>query len=162
MPVKKKSIKKPQKQTMVDFGTAITRFWSKYTDFDGVAQRSEFWFWWLFNFLVTSCLQLLVIIDPVVEGVFLIAWFIATFVPWLALYSRRFHDAGFSAKLLWLPLAVMFGIAIVFFLFGLLYASIEIMGATSLLLLLSAFGYFVFMIVVCLLPSKLKNNPYRK
>ena len=160
MPGKKKVVKKSEQQKMVGFGTAIARFWTNYVNFNGVAQRSEFWFWVLFNTLVTLPFQLLGMIDPVVEFVFLLPWWIVTFIPWLALYSRRFHDAGFSAKWLWVPLVVLFGSLFVFL--SLVFAAPEMIVITAVPLVLAFLGFGVFWLVVMLLPSKLKNNPYRK
>lgn len=36
----------------MDFITAVKTCLSKYADFNGRARRSEFWYWYLFNFIV--------------------------------------------------------------------------------------------------------------
>lgn len=165
MPAKKivkKVVQKQEKQKMVDFGTAIARFWTNYVNFSGCSQRSEFWFFILFNALVTMPFSIMGLANPVLEAVFMVPWYIATVIPFLALYSRRFHDAGFSAKWLWLPLVLIFG-------FGVLGAAsaaaddnFVMMVFVGISVLLTLGGFAIFWLVVCLLPSRLKNNPYRK
>jgi uncharacterized membrane protein YhaH (DUF805 family) len=78
---------------MIDFGTAITNFWSKYVDFTGTAQRSEFWFSRLFLFLVNIPLTLFEAIVPEFI-VFSVLWNLAIFIPVLSQSVRRFRDAG--------------------------------------------------------------------
>ena len=72
----------------IGFGEAIKNFFTNYANFSGRATRSEFWFAYLFNFLVG------------IVAVFIpfIGWMypIATFVPNLAIAWRRLHDIGKS------------------------------------------------------------------
>ena len=166
MPAKKATAKKvarkPQQQKMVDFGTAIVRFWTNYTNFNGTAQRSEFWFWVLFNAFVTLPFSIIGLFDPVAESVLLLPWWLATFIPWIALYSRRFHDAGFSAKLLWIPLLCIIGVFILLGLMSLAANVFEMFLFVSIVSSLALLGWCIFLFVVCLLPSKFKDNPYRE
>ena len=96
MPVKKKTVQRLEQQKMVDFGTAVTRFWTKYAEFDGVAQRSEYWFAVLFIFLVEFVFDLLVNAIPFM-GILYWVWSFAIIIPCLSVTARRLHDAGFSA-----------------------------------------------------------------
>ena len=157
MPVKKKVVKKLDQQKMVDFGTAVTRFWTKYAEFDGVAQRSEYWFAALFIFLVELVFNLLVNAIPFM-GILYWMWSFAIIIPCLSLGARRLHDAGFSAKwLLALWGAVLMGFV---FLIGGKLSLMFIFLAEALWVV--AGGITIFLFVVSLLPSKTKNNPYRR
>lgn len=98
----------------MSFGVAITSVLRQYADFDGYAQRSEFWWWMLFDGLMTGLLRA---IDPVtVAGdasaeIYLAGlWGIVALLPTLAVTVRRVRDAGYRpAVLLWLIVPV-FGI----------------------------------------------------
>lgn len=68
----------------VSFGDAISIAFSKYADFSGRARRSEFWWYCLFNFLMTMI--------PIVN----LIWFFAGIIPGLAISVRRLHDLGKS------------------------------------------------------------------
>lgn len=166
MPAKKTTAKKiarkPQQQKMVEFGPAIVRFWTNYVNFNGTAQRSEFWFWVLFNALVTLPFSIIGLFDPVAEYILLSPWWLATFIPWIALYSRRFHDAGFSAKWLWVPLVCIIVVNVLAA--GVFRATeaIEVVMVFSVLTIMALLAWSIFLIVVFLLPSKFKDNPYRK
>ena len=94
--------------TSMGMGAAIKTCFSKYATFSGRARRSEFWFWALFNFLMT--------LIPFV-GWFI--WPLVAFLPSLAVTVRRLHDTGKSGLLLLLFLIpfVNFILVIVFFVF---------------------------------------------
>lgn len=101
---------KPQSgyPTSMGMGAAIKICFSKYATFSGRARRSEFWYWTLFNFLMT--------LIPIV-GWFI--WPLVAFLPSLAVTVRRLHDTGKSGWLLLLFLIpfVNFILMIVFFIF---------------------------------------------
>lgn len=104
----------------IGFLDAFIRFFTKYARFDGRASRSEYWYWFLANAIVTVVLIGAfygVLIATLVGGsrvdeygrslgdaapspfafVFLGLWFLwwlATLVPNIALGWRRVHDAG--------------------------------------------------------------------
>ncbi|MFJ4296622.1 DUF805 domain-containing protein [Curtobacterium sp. NPDC089689] len=104
----------------IGFLDASTRFFKKYARFDGRASRSEYWYWFLANAIVTLVLigafyGVLVatilgstrvdaygnsVSEPArapIAFVFLGLWFLwwlATLVPNIALGWRRVHDAG--------------------------------------------------------------------
>lgn len=167
MPTAKKSNYKPKQQT-VDFGTAVARFWTKYVEFDGTAQRSEYWFVVLFSFLVNLPIWLITAVSREAGTFFSLLWSLAILIPGMALLSRRFHDAGFSAKWWWIPSVSIIG--------GLLFCSmlaaiadnagneeaLMLVGGLGALLALALIGFAIFWFVVTLLPSKFKDNPFRK
>ncbi len=69
----------------------------KYTDFSERARRKEFWFFFLFQWLVVAVLQ---VISPVLGAIASIIFF----VPMIAVGVRRLHDIDKSGwwVLLWL------------------------------------------------------------
>ncbi|NZD62130.1 DUF805 domain-containing protein [Rhizobium sp. WYCCWR 11290] len=81
------------------FGQAISSFFRKYVDFSGRASRSEFWFSVLFVVLVSIGLYL-VDRTAALNGI----WSLATFLPLIAIATRRFHDINRRGwhQLLWL------------------------------------------------------------
>ena len=75
----------------MNFGEAIKSVFSKYATFSGRARRSEFWYFFLLNFLVGIVLSLI----PVVSFLSAI-WTLVILIPFLAVTVRRFHDIGKS------------------------------------------------------------------
>lgn len=80
----------------------------KYSDFSGRASRSEFWWFFLFQTLVSFALMM------VAEKLTIIAT-LALLVPYLASAVRRLHDTGRSGW--WLLLSFVPLINLVFFYF---------------------------------------------
>jgi uncharacterized membrane protein YhaH (DUF805 family) len=79
------------------FGESIRTCFTKYATFDGRASRSEFWWFFLFTFLVTAAANLL---GDTLSGLISLAMLL----PSLAVGARRMHDTNRSAwfLLLWL------------------------------------------------------------
>ncbi|HJR68463.1 MAG TPA: DUF805 domain-containing protein [Gammaproteobacteria bacterium] len=84
------------------FVESIRMCLTKYADFNGVASRSEFWWFMLFVYVVTVVLNY---VTPLLGGLF---W-LAMLVPSLAAGARRLHDTGKSAWLLLLWLVPLVG-----------------------------------------------------
>ncbi len=114
------------------FIEAVRAGLSKYADFDGRARRSEYWWWTLFQGLLTLVLQTLLIIavfvafvpvltkvaadgtlepDTVTAGTWLpvvLCWALLALVqlglllPGLAVQVRRLHDVGRSGWWYWI------------------------------------------------------------
>mgnify|MGYP002735407681 CR=1 FL=1 len=94
------------------FPEAITRFFKKYAVFSGRASRSEFWYAYLFIVLVNAAIALIfssVGDNQQVYATILGLWSLAILVPYLAIGSRRLHDANLSAWFLLLWLAPFVG-----------------------------------------------------
>ena len=72
----------PQQPKSMDFGEAIKVCFNKFADFNGRARRSEFWWFQLFAYLVSS-------VTCGIGGLVLL-------IPLLAVTSRRLHDTGHS------------------------------------------------------------------
>ncbi len=75
----------------MEFGEAIKSVFSKYATFSGRARRSEYWYFYLFNLLVSIGLSMI----PVVN-LFGGLWSLAVLIPTWAVTVRRFHDIGKS------------------------------------------------------------------
>ena len=98
-------------------GQAIRAVFTRYATFEGRASRSEYWYWALFNAIVTVG-AVFVMLFGLFTGIFaflsiaiylgLIAWSLAIFVPTLAVSVRRLRDAGQPWPLIFLSL-VPFG-----------------------------------------------------
>ena len=167
MPAKKakKTEKRQESQKMVDFGTSISRFWNKYIDFNGVAQRSEYWFAALFLFLVEFLLKVFSFVP--FFGAIHWLWSIAIFIPCLSITFRRLHDAGFSAKwlfgLLAVPvLAFVLSWLIIVVTPGAIYDKWAGVALLYFMIMIMFVLYSLFWIIIGLFPSKFKNNKYRK
>lgn len=73
---------------------AVEHVFFHYAVFEGRARRSEFWYFQLFQFLVLFALGILS-----VTGIFAVLvpiFYLACFIPNLAVSWRRFHDIGRS------------------------------------------------------------------
>lgn len=84
----------------VDFADAIARFFRFYAEFRGTASRSEYWYAFLFGFLISIPLA---IVDAVATAGAL-GWIasVALLIPGLAVMVRRLRDAGFHWAMLFL------------------------------------------------------------
>ena len=70
----------------VSFGEAIKLFFANYTNFTGRSTKSEYWWAFLFNFLVSAVASNIPIIGPIAT--------LALLIPGLAVGVRRLHDTG--------------------------------------------------------------------
>jgi uncharacterized membrane protein YhaH (DUF805 family) len=86
-------------EAQVNFPTAVKTCLRKYSTFSGIASRSEYWYFWLFNFLASAIFFFAGL------GVLRSLWFLAFVVPGLAVAVRRLHDTGRSAW--WLLSAII-------------------------------------------------------
>lgn len=78
------------------FVEAIRDGFARYVDFKGRAMRSQFWWFylaWVIGYLVTTALDFAVLGMPE-NGAFNGIFFLATFLPLLAVMVRRLHDIG--------------------------------------------------------------------
>ena len=175
MPTKKiaKKQKKTEQRPIVDFGTSVSRFWKRYFDFYGTAQRSEYWFTFLFIWVIYLFLFGLMGEKGWISGFsveLFVLFAIAVFIPRLSIGARRLHDAGFSA--LWLLSLLLFIPLSVFCMSGILSLVINPSqhGYTASILAV-AFGSIMYglfwgcelpLFIIGLLKPRLKNNKYRK
>ncbi|MFJ3381968.1 DUF805 domain-containing protein [Curtobacterium sp. NPDC090217] len=105
----------------ISFGGAVRRFFKKYARFDGRASRSEFWWWYLANGIISIVLGILLGVGAatsqmttasngystvstmqspsalyVIVGIIATIWGLAILVPSIALFWRRLHDANLA------------------------------------------------------------------
>ncbi len=83
----------------MSFGEAIKSVFSKYATFSGRARRSEFWYFFLLNFIICFVLGFIPFLSWV-SGL----WSLAVLIPFLAVTVRRFHDTGKSGWYYLVPL----------------------------------------------------------
>jgi uncharacterized membrane protein YhaH (DUF805 family) len=86
-------------ETMMTFADAISTCFKKYATFDGIAQRSEYWWFVVFCILVSSILSLF-------SETLSAAFSLATLLPSLAVGARRLHDtdrSGWWQLLMFIP-----------------------------------------------------------
>ena len=93
------------------FSQAVQTCFSKYATFSGRARRSEFWYFVLFNMLVSFVLG---IIGRLIGGENLQStlsglWSLAILIPCLAVWWRRLHDIGKSGAWWFLGLIPLVG-----------------------------------------------------
>ena len=94
----------------MDFGKAISNYFSNYATFKGRARRSEFWFSILFVFLIGIPAQILdLILFGSQTGLFYVVVFLGTFIPTLAVTWRRLHDIGKSGGFYFIGLIPLVG-----------------------------------------------------
>jgi len=75
----------------MSFMQAVSTCFHKYADFSGRARRSEYWYFTLFNFIVSFVLTaVLGEAGSTISGIYSLV----TLVPGLAVCWRRMHDIG--------------------------------------------------------------------
>lgn len=91
----------------LSFEDAIGSCFNQYSDFDGRARRKEYWYFYLFNFIVYVVIFLITLIiifaskmgDSQSLNIFRWAttiWNVIIFVPSITVFCRRMHDIGRS------------------------------------------------------------------
>lgn len=112
----------------IGFGQAIKRAFQKYVRFDGRASRSEFWWFYLFNFIVGFVLSIPARIisisqavsaarngNPIDNTATYLAeipstiWFLVVLLPAIGLMWRRLHDTNRSGAWFFLYFACGIG-----------------------------------------------------
>jgi len=78
----------------MNFGEAVSSFFRNYVNFSGRASRSEFWYSYLFIFIVSV---VLIVVDTAMNNEIISSiWNLAIFLPTLAMNTRRLHDINRS------------------------------------------------------------------
>ena len=83
----------------MSFIESITVCFKKYFDFKGRASRSEFWYFYLFNYVLYVVLIISAIYISLIFIWLFLGFFLATFIPFLAATARRLHDINKSGWL---------------------------------------------------------------
>lgn len=87
---------------MEDIQKAVKTCFTKYAEFSGRAARPEFWWFWLFQFVVLTVLGM---VSTALYGIAALG----LLLPGLAVGSRRLHDINKSAWLMLLGLIPLIG-----------------------------------------------------
>jgi uncharacterized membrane protein YhaH (DUF805 family) len=100
------------------FGDAVSTCFAKYATFSGRAIRPEYWYWILFNILVSIGLAIIgLIVEPNVGNILSGLFDLAVLIPGIAVACRRLHDTdrsgwwqllGFVPVVGWIILLVWF------------------------------------------------------
>lgn len=103
----------------MDFVGAITAGFKNYTNFRGVAKRSEFWYWALFTILASVTASAIDKLTGI--GIFGSLFSLGVFLPNLTVSVRRLRDAGKSWVWLLTPLpgVILFFVGLVMMAFNL-------------------------------------------
>ena len=103
----------------MDFKKSVKTCFQKYAKFNGLASRSEFWYFWLLNFAVYAILLILSNKVPAANaaiGLFvaLCVFFLATLIPFIAVTARRLHDVNKSGwfQIIPLPFLLLSGVVL--------------------------------------------------
>lgn len=88
----------------VGFGEAIKLFFVNYVNFTGRSTASEYWWAFLFNFLVSLCIGWIPVVGQLVA--------LGLLVPGLAVGVRRLHDTGKSWAYMFMGLIPLAGFII--------------------------------------------------
>jgi len=98
-------------------GENIAKCFSKYFDFEGVAGKNEFWYFYLF-FIVIALVAFFIDINlfnsSIGNGPITLVVLIALFFPMTSVSTRRLHDIGKSG---WWQLITLTGIGVIVLLF---------------------------------------------
>lgn len=108
----------------MNFGQAILSCLSKYATFTGRASRSEFWWFFLFQILISLVGGML---GDVISG--LIA--LGLLLPSLAAGTRRLHDIGKSG---WWQLLILTGIGLLVLIYWWVQPTVEAGNAREVVL----------------------------
>lgn len=138
-----------QNSTVNGFTDAIKVCFQKYAVFQGRASRSEFWYFFLFSWLVGFALQILIALAYSSATMMAFLGFVAVIfglgmlIPSLSVAVRRMHDVDKSG---WFVLLYMGGVALVYVAI-MLWAVAAIEGSTGGGLM----GFLVFVAGIALI-----------
>ena len=99
----------------MNFGQAISSCLSKYAKFSGRASRPEFWWFFLFQVLISLAASML---GDVIGGLVSLA----LLLPGLAVGTRRLHDIGKSG---WWQLILLTGIGLLLLIYWWVQPTVE-------------------------------------
>lgn len=108
----------------LSFFDAIKLGFKRYVDFNGRSRRSEYWYFTLFNVLVSTFLQILTLLSiglsegpssfSIVISCITSLYFLLVLLPSFAVNVRRLHDIGKSGfNLLWVLVPILGSILLI-------------------------------------------------
>ena len=83
----------PESPIYTSFGTAVKLFFHNWNNFKGRSTRSEYWYAYLFQMIISFAISMVTIVPYGILG-YLVS--LVFFVPSLAVSIRRLHDIGKS------------------------------------------------------------------
>lgn len=97
----------------MSFKEAVSSVLNHYADFSGRARRSEYWYFVLANFIISTVLSRLGKVGGLFKALYII-YTIAVILPGLSVLWRRLHDVGRSGAYAFMILIPIVGIILVF------------------------------------------------
>ena len=96
----------------MSFGQSIKSVFSQYATFSGRARRSEYWYFCLFDIIVSTAIACIIpaLLGQNVANVVDTVWGLAILLPSLAVTVRRLHDAGKSGWYIFISLIPIVGV----------------------------------------------------
>jgi uncharacterized membrane protein YhaH (DUF805 family) len=88
----------------MNFIEAVKKAFSNYANFNGRARRSEYWWFFLFNLIVSIVLMFVDTSMGSTAGMLGNIYTLGTLVPSIAVGVRRMHDVGKSGWYLLIPI----------------------------------------------------------
>lgn len=95
----------------MSFVDAVKSVFTQYVGFNGRARRSEYWYFFLFNFIVALVLS--VIGQAIGSNILSTLWSLAVLLPGIAVGIRRLHDINKSGWWLLISLVPIVGTILV-------------------------------------------------
>ncbi|PJE75462.1 DUF805 domain-containing protein [Candidatus Uhrbacteria bacterium CG10_big_fil_rev_8_21_14_0_10_48_11] len=89
----------------------------KYAVFSGRSQRAEYWYYALFNTIISIAVAIVGAIAGDSSGILGMVYVLAVFIPGLAVGVRRLHDTGRSGWMMLVALIPFIGAIWLFILF---------------------------------------------
>jgi len=137
----------------MNFVDAVKTCFKKYAKFEGRAPRSEFWYFWLFNYAIYAILIIIALNISFKYFWFLGVFFLVNFIPYIAVTARRLHDVNKSGWFQILPLPFSF-------LDRLLERTSQ--EGLSIIFTFITLGLYIYLIVLYCSAGGKKNNRFGK
>tara|TARA_Y100000590_G_scaffold310366_1_gene350670 strand:- start:268 stop:699 length:432 start_codon:yes stop_codon:yes gene_type:complete len=137
----------------MDFQTSVKTCFKKYATFSGRASRSEFWYFYLFNYGLYAILIISALKISFIFFWFFVGFLLATLIPFIAVTARRLHDINKSGWFQILPLPFSF-------VDRLLERSSQ--EGLSIIFALITLGLYIYLIVLFCTEGEKKKNKYGK
>lgn len=83
---------------MLGFFEGFGMYWTRYFDFKGRSQRSEFWWSFVGLTILTGIIAGITNVNDRIGKMVYFIFTIVTFIPNLSQYARRFRDIGINPK----------------------------------------------------------------
>ena len=137
----------------MNFLDAVKTCYKNYAKFKGRASRSEFWYFWLFNYAIYAILIIIALNISFKFFWFLGVFFLVNFIPFIAVTARRLHDVNKSGWFQILPLP-----------FSILDRILERTSqeGLSIIFALVTAGLYIYLIVLWCTKGAKKNNRFGK